>query len=59
MKVSNMIAMIGTSDQLCWLAEDCEILLLLLLCLHIVCSSIKESACNDATKCMDNVLAAP
>ncbi len=25
-----MIAMIGTSDRLCWLAESCEILLLLL-----------------------------
>ena len=27
----NMIAMIGTSDQPCWLAEACKILLLLLL----------------------------
>ncbi len=27
----NMIAMIGTSDRLCWLAENCQILLLLLL----------------------------
>ena len=26
----NMIAMIGTSDRLCWLAETCKILLLLL-----------------------------
>ena len=26
-----MIAMIGTSDRLCWLAEICKILLLLLL----------------------------
>ena len=26
-----MIAMIGTSDRLCWLAETCKILLLLLL----------------------------
>ncbi len=26
-----MIAMIGTSDRLCWLAESCKILLLLLL----------------------------
>ena len=25
-----MIAMIGTSDRLCWLAETCKILLLLL-----------------------------
>ncbi len=25
----NMIAMIGTSDRLCWLAETCKILLLL------------------------------
>ncbi len=25
-----MIAMIGTSDRLCWLAESCKILLLLL-----------------------------
>ncbi len=28
-----MIAMIGTSDRLCWLAETCKILLLLLLLL--------------------------
>jgi len=27
----NMIAMIGTSDRPCWLAESCKILLLLLL----------------------------
>jgi len=26
-----MIAMIGTSDRLCWLAETCKILLVLLL----------------------------
>ncbi len=26
-----MIAMIGTSDRLCWLAETCKILLLLLV----------------------------
>jgi len=26
-----MIAIIGTSDRLCWLAETCKILLLLLL----------------------------
>ncbi len=26
-----MIAMIGTSDRLCWLAETCKILLLLLI----------------------------
>ena len=26
-----MIAMIGTSDRLCWLAETCKILVLLLL----------------------------
>ncbi len=30
-----MIAMIGTSDRLCWLAETCKILLLLwLLTIH-------------------------
>ena len=27
----NMIAMIGTSDRLCWLAEFCQFFLLLLL----------------------------
>ena len=27
----NMIAMVGTSDRPCWLAEICKILLLLLL----------------------------
>ncbi len=27
--VLNMIAIIGTSDRLCWLAETCKILLLL------------------------------
>ncbi len=32
-----MIAMIGTSDRLCWLAETCKILLLLLLNLGINC----------------------
>ncbi len=31
-----MIAMIGTSDRLCWLAETCKILLLL-LALQIDC----------------------
>ncbi len=30
----NMIAMIGTSDRLCWLAETCKILLLLLFLLQ-------------------------
>ncbi len=30
-----MIAMIGTSDRLCWLAETCKILLLLLLVLFM------------------------
>ncbi len=29
-----MIAMIGTSDRLCWLAETCKILLLLLLSVY-------------------------
>jgi len=29
----SMIAIIGTSDRLCWLAETCKILLLLLLLL--------------------------
>ncbi len=29
-----MIAMIGTSDRLCWLAETCKILLLLLVGPH-------------------------
>ena len=28
---AHIIAMIGTSDQSCWLAEACKILLLLLL----------------------------
>ncbi len=31
-----MIAMIGTSDRLCWLAETCKILLLLLFSCTIV-----------------------
>ncbi len=31
-----MIAMIGTSDRLCWLAETCKILLLLLLLLVLL-----------------------
>ena len=35
-----MIAMIGTSDRLCWLAETCKILLLLLL----------HDSCLSATK---------
>ena len=30
------IAVIGTSDQSCWLAEACKILLLLLLLEHVV-----------------------
>ena len=30
----NMIAMIGTIDQPCWLAEFCKFLLVLLLVLH-------------------------
>ncbi len=30
-----MIAMIGTSDRLCWLAETCKILLLLLQMVRI------------------------
>ncbi len=34
-----MIAMIGTSDRLCWLAETCKILLLLLLGLHLLARS--------------------
>ena len=35
----NMIAIIGTSDQPCWLAEACNILflLLLLLCSDLLC----------------------
>ena len=28
----DIIAMVGTNDQSCWLAETCKILLLLLLC---------------------------
>ena len=28
--VSDIVAMIGTSDQSCWLAEACTVLLLLL-----------------------------
>ena len=31
-----MIAIIGTSDRPCWLAEACKILLLLLLLLHVI-----------------------
>ena len=49
--------MIGTSDQSCWLAEACEILLLLLLCMTQSVETFhsrltdtgKEGLCRDPT----------
>ncbi len=48
----NMIAMTGTSDRLCWLAENCQILLLLLLlylsssfCVSGICRSPHHQGC--------------
>ena len=43
-----MIAMIGTGDQSCWLAEACKILLLLLLLLLLPSSAeVAERSCRE------------
>ena len=52
----NMIAMIGTSDRPCWLAESCEILLLLSTCPHFPASiSTCYSAWPLACQCFCTV----
>ena len=44
-----MIAMIGTSDRLCWLAETCKILLLLLLLTASLCVNILGETSMEAS----------
>ena len=39
-----MIAMIGTSDQPCWLAEACKALLTVLLLLRALCATYAIAA---------------
>ncbi len=43
-----MIAMIGTSDRLCWLAETCKILLLLLARTHEFAMLVSEKLHSSA-----------
>ena len=56
-----MIAMIGTSDRLCWLAETCKILLLLLLELQGGCvvklaslADKPQAECATVTLCVSH-----